>query len=285
MYLSQENLKEILEAIYLKYNRSSYIGSDPLIFAYDYQNPRDIEIAAFVASTLSYGRVAQIQASLKKLFEIMGKSPYDFIVSFDNRTAKKLSSFKHRFNTGEDMAELFSMLKHCLQQSGSLEEYFCKFYSDTDDNIIPALGNFCGALLTQHSEAAKKPPSRGLKYLLANPAGKSPCKRLNMFLRWVVRDDGVDLGLWKKIPPSKLIVPLDTHMIRLCKILGLHNSKTPSLATAVAVSNEFKKLSPTDPVRYDFALCRIGIVEGCNGVFNKDCGECELSPLCRHLKN
>ncbi len=280
MRLDKKEIKEILEAIYSKYNRRSYIGSDPLIFAYDYQDSRDVEIAAFVASTLSYGRVAQIQASLKKLFAIMGQSPYDFVVSFDKRSAKKLSSFKHRFNTGQDMAELFSLLKYCIEKSGSLENHFSKFYSDTDENVIPALSGFCRDLLTHQSNQDKE-PTRGLKYLLANPAGKSPCKRLNMFLRWAIRDDDVDLGIWKSIPASKLIVPLDTHMIRLCKILGMHNSKTASLSTAVTVSGEFAKISPDDPVKYDFAICRIGIVEGCSGVYGKNCGSCELSLLCK----
>jgi len=285
MELVKRNLKVLLESLYSQYNREEFIGSDPLIFAYDYPNPRDAELVAFIASSLAYGRVAQIQTSLKRLLELMGDSPYEYIKAFDLRKSRKLSGFRHRFNSGSDISDLFLLLKYCLKTKGSLENYFCQYYDSSQESVLVALTNFCESLLDCHAKMRGEVPSRGLKYLLVSPSGKSPCKRMNMFLRWVVRNDDVDLGLWKSIPPSKLIVPLDTHMIRLCRILGFHNSKTASLSTAQQVTNAFKEIAPDDPVKYDFALSRIGIIEGCNGTIGKMCEKCELLQICKTLCN
>ena len=121
---------------------------------------------------------------------------------------------------------------------------------------------------------------RGLRYLLAQPADGSACKRLNLFLRWMVRDDDVDAGLWKSIDCAKLIVPVDVHMARLCGILGLHKSKTANISTALEITKSFADIEPNDPVKYDFALSRIGIVEGCNGNYRFECNNCELIEFC-----
>ena len=122
--------------------------------------------------------------------------------------------------------------------------------------------------------------SRGLKYLLASPERGSACKRLNLFLRWMVRDDEVDVGLWKSIDKSRLIVPIDVHMGRLCKILEFYDRKGISLSTALKITDSFKHIEPADPVKYDFALSRIGIVENCNGNFRPECEVCELLEYC-----
>ncbi|MFC1636518.1 DUF2400 family protein [Planctomycetota bacterium] len=122
--------------------------------------------------------------------------------------------------------------------------------------------------------------SRGLKFLLAGPAGGSASKRLNLFLRWMIRNDAVDTGLWKSIEPAKLIVPVDVHMGRLCKILGFYSQKTLSLSTAVTITESFARIEPYDPVKYDFALSRIGIVENCNGGYRPQCKSCDLCEFC-----
>jgi uncharacterized protein (TIGR02757 family) len=122
--------------------------------------------------------------------------------------------------------------------------------------------------------------SRGFQFLLASPANGSVCKRLNMFLRWMVRRDDVDPGLWKSIDKSKLIVPVDVHMARLCKILGLYKRKTITLKAAVEITESFKLIEPADPVKYDFALSRIGIIENCTGKIRPSCKICHLHELC-----
>ena len=139
---------------------------------------------------------------------------------------------------------------------------------------------FCAALSAEYAAAHGGGLSRGLMYLLANPRRGSAGKRLHLFLRWMVRDDEVDPGLWKGIDKAKLIVPVDVHMARLCGILGLHEGRTISLVTAVKITAAFAKIEPADPVKYDFALSRIGIVENCNGRYRPECEACELFGVC-----
>jgi len=239
-----------------------------------------MELAALLSASLAYGRVRQIEDSLNDLFSRMGASPYAFVLNFDKAKRQKLNSFKHRFTTGEDIADLLLVLQKVLQQKGSIEKQFLSGYNKNDENIIPALSKFCDSLFEIYSKETGRKVSRGFRYLLASPANGSACKRLNLFLRWMVRDDEVDTGLWKGVDKAKLLVPVDVHMGRLCKILGLYNGKTVSLKTAVQITKSFAEISPSDPVKYDFALSRVGITEGCTGKYNLRCNECELLDFC-----
>jgi uncharacterized protein (TIGR02757 family) len=173
------------------------------------------------------------------------------------------------------------LLKKVLSQYNNIEEFFIQGCNPGDINIIPSLSKFCKSLLDMYAAEHNGKTSRGLKYLLVNPAQGSACKRLNLFLRWMVRDDGVDTGQWKSIGKARLIVPIDVHMGRLCRILGFHNRKAVSLSTAVTITECFAEIEPADPVKYDFALSRIGIVENCNGQYRNACRQCELFPFCR----
>lgn len=150
-----------------------------------------------------------------------------------------------------------------------------------DKNIIPALTKFCNSLYAMYSKDHNGQISSGLKFLLASPDRGSACKRLNLFLRWMVRKDDVDVGLWKSIDKAKLIVPVDVHIGRLSRILGFYNHKTISLASAVEITESFAQIEPADPVKFDFALSRIGITEGCNGKFDLRCNDCELVEFCK----
>jgi uncharacterized protein (TIGR02757 family) len=254
---------------------------------YQYNSPSDKEVVAFLSAALAYGRVEQIEKSLTNLFMRMGKSPYAFVRGFDKDGREKLIDFKHRFTTGQDISDLLALLKKVLSQYGSIQSFFVEGYNPNDKNIIPALTKFCDSLYAiyakQHSGAVRHPVgkvSRGLKFLLAGPEGGSACKRLNLFLRWMVRKDDVDLGLWKSIDKSKLIVPVDVHIGRLCRILGMYNHKTISLASAIEITESFAQIEPTDPVKYDFALSRIGITEGCNGKYRAVCEGCGIFDFC-----
>jgi uncharacterized protein (TIGR02757 family) len=239
-----------------------------------------MEIAAFLASALAYGRVEQIEKSLDNLLGRLGDSPYEFVIGFDKKKRRALKDFKHRFTTGDDISDLLMLFRKIISRHGSLERYFARGYSPGDKNIIPALSEFCNSLLNIHAVGHKGQTSRGLKYLLVSPAGGSACKRLNLFLRWMVRDDDFDTGLWKSIDKAKLIVPVDVHMSRLCKILGLYDRKTVSLPAAIEITESFAEIEPADPVKYDFALSRIGILENCNGRLRKGCELCELFGFC-----
>lgn len=274
-------IKSVLDKLYKKYNHRDLIKPDPLQFVYRYNKSSDREIVALLSADLAYGRVEQIQKSLTNLFERMGESPYEFVKGFGKNERKKLNDFKHRFTTDQDISDLLMLLKKVLDQYTSIEAFFVQGYNPDDINIIPALSKFCKSLLDMYASEHNGKTSRGLNYLLVNPAQGSACKRLNLFLRWMVRDDDVDAGLWKSIDKSKLIVPIDVHMGRLCRILGFHNKQTASLSTAVKITECFAEIEPADPVKYDFALSRIGIVENCNGQYRNACKHCELFPFCR----
>ena len=273
-------IRVVLEKLYERYNRRELISPDPLQFLYRYSDPADIEITAFLASALAYGRVQQIEKSLENLLGRMGDSPSGFVINFDRDKRRRLKDFKHRFTTGDNVSDLLTLLKRIINRCGSIERYFAIGYNPGDRNIIPALTKFCNSLLDIHVAGGEGPPARGLKYLLASPDGGSACKRLNLFLRWMVRDDDVDTGLWKSIEKAKLIVPVDVHMSRLCKILGLYKRKTVSLSAATEITESFAGIEPADPVKYDFALSRIGILENCNGRRREGCELCELFGFC-----
>ena len=275
-------IKNVLKELYAKYNHRKFIAPDPLQFVYKYSNRTDMEIAAFLASALAYGRVQQIEKSLDNLLGRMENKPYEFVLNFDKNKREKLKDFKHRFTTGDDISDLLWLLKKIMIEHGSIEDFFLLGYSKDDENIIGALSIFCDSLLRIHSQTRDGCASKGLRYLLASPSAGSACKRLNLFLRWMVRNDDIDTGLWESVDKAKLIVPIDVHMGRLCKILGLYDQKTISMSAALKITDSFGKIEPADPVKYDFALSRLGILENCTGRCRKECQLCELFEFCSH---
>jgi uncharacterized protein (TIGR02757 family) len=241
-----------------------------------------MEIAAFLAAELAYGRVQQIENSLNDLFSRMKNGPFEFVLNFNEQKRKKLKDFKHRFTTGDCLSDLLMLLKEVLGRYASLEKFFAQNCDAREKNIIPALSKFCSSLLDMHARKHKQHVPKGLAYLLPRPERGSACKRFNLFLRWMVRKDDVDPGLWKSVDSAKLIVPLDVHMFRLCKTLGLCERREASLAAAVQITERFSEIEPNDPVRYDFALSRIGILENCTGKCRSGCELCELFEFCDH---
>lgn len=275
------HLKPVLEKLYKRYNKPELIKPDPLQFVYRYKRKADMEVAGFLASALAYGRVGQIEKSLEKVFAITGDSPAEFIRDFDKNKRSKFADFRHRFTSGEDIADILELLKQVLWKYGSIENFFIQGYDSGDENIISALSKFCGTLTSMYAESHNGIVSRGVKYLLVSPEEKSACKRLNLFLRWMVRKDNVDAGIWESVSASKLIVPVDVHMGRLCRILGFYDDKTVSLKAAVKITQGFLQIEPQDPVKYDFALSRVGIIENCSGKYRLECEVCDLSGVCK----
>lgn len=272
--------RQVLESLYDRYNRAELIKPDPLQFVYRYSRPADMEIAGFIASCLAYGRVRQIEKDVGELLERMGTSPFEFVKNFDGNKRALLRSFRHRFNTGDDISDLLELLQGILLKFGGIEKFFACGCNPADENITPALSSFCDSLLNMYRDCHNRNAPKGLSYLLPRPEAGSACKRLNLFLRWMVRDDEVDAGLWKSVDRAKLLVPVDVHIARLTGILGFHNRKTISLKTAVEITESFAQIEPGDPVKYDFALSRIGIVENCTGKYRSGCEDCELFQWC-----
>ena len=273
-------LRDLMDGLYKKYNRKEFIKTDPLMFVYDYENDHDREIAAFFASALAYGRVASIQSTVKKLLSLMGDSPHSFIMGYNDTKKGVFSGFKYRFNTEQDIDQLCKMLKWTIKKYGSIENLFAQGLVDKDVTVVNAISKFSSTLLDYHASINDGNIRRGVTYLLADPKRGSACKRMNMYLRWMVRNDSVDPGTWKSIDPSKLIIPMDVHLSRICGMLGLHQDKNISIRSALKVTDFFRTINPKDPAKYDFSLCRIGIVEGCTGKQSLACKNCVLNGVC-----
>jgi len=249
--MTPEMLKKKIHTLYNQYNRRDYVHPDPLEFLYLYKEIRDREIVGLIASSLAYGRVKQILKSVSFVLDKMNPSPYVFITHSSYRSfCKAFEGFTHRFATGDHLAGLLWGIKNVIARFGSLNECFCHGLSPDDDTVIPAMIFFTGQLITGKSEPG---------HLVALPEKGSACKRMNLFLRWMVRKDSVDPGGWKNVPLSKLVIPLDTHMHKISLKLGLTAKKQANMNTALEITSCFRQLVPDDPVKYDFVLTRLGI--------------------------
>jgi len=258
--------KGILDALYSTYNKREYIHPDPLEFLYQYDDPADREIVGLAASSLSYGNVKQILRSVSNVLDRMEPSPSEFLdTTSEGKIRSAFKGFKHRFTTGDDMTDLLLGVKSVIIKYGSLQECFMSGYSKTDETILPALQKFVNEL----KSASNGEPC----YLLPNPMMGSACKRLNLYLRWMVRRDDVDCGEWYNVPASGLIVPLDRHMHNIGLALELTRRKQPDLRTALEITSAFREIEPEDPVKYDFALTRLGIRDDTDmDLFLTECG-------------
>ena len=249
--MRHEKLKKKLDTLYGQYNRRRYVHPDPLEFLYSYKEIREREIAGIIASSLAYGRVAQILKSVSFVLDKMNPAPYLFLTDSTYESIyRAFEGFKHRFAGSSELVALLLGIKNVIVRFGSLHECFLAGFSEDDETVIPAMTFFSTQLI-----AEKNKPG----HLVAIPEKGSACKRMNLFLRWMVRKDSVDPGGWGGIPLSKLIVPLDTHMHRISLAMNLTKRKQANMHTALAITSGFKKIVPEDPVKYDFALTRLGI--------------------------
>ena len=240
--------RPFFEEIYERYMLREFVSPDPLEFLYRYTSQKDIEAVALVASSFAYGKVSQILKSVGHILDTLGDSPAEYL---QNATrAELLSRFKgfvYRFNGEIDTVDFLHAIGKFLRQ-GTIEELFASGYNG---DIIKGAENFVQSFYSciGHGTSLLPLPSRG-----------SACKRLFLFLRWMVRTDKVDLGLWQRsISPSNLIVPLDTHAWSIARDLGLCRRSSASLKSAVEITNSYRDICEADPVKYDFALTRFGI--------------------------
>lgn len=241
--------RKCLDNIYHKYNKFELISPDPLQFVHNYKEDADKEIVALIAASFAYGNVKQIIKTVDKILSILGPSPKEFILKVSRTDLQKLfKGFKYRFTTEEELINLLLAVQGVLEEYGSLEKMFLSFYKEKGD-----------FLLAERAFAAKLRSCGKMDTLIPNPSKNSALKRLNLCLRWCIRKDEVDPGCWREIPASRLIVPLDVHMHRVAKMLGLTKRNQADMKTALEISASFAKLCPEDPIKYDFSLTRFGI--------------------------
>jgi uncharacterized protein (TIGR02757 family) len=279
-----DRLRPLLESFLASTDERARISSDPVEFPHRYTDPRDIEVSALLAAALAYGRADLFRPKVDALLKRMGSSPAAFMKTLDVPGARELlHGFVYRFNVGTDVAVLLLGMGRALREHGSLESLFLRGW-EAHGAMHGALGAFTAALrdvpMGELRRALGK--ERGLHHLLPSPLGPGAAKRLNLYLRWMVRGpDAVDFGIWKRVPASALLIPLDTHIGRISRHLGLTRRKDLSWRTAEEVTASLRRLDAADPVRYDFALCHYGMSGVCPAKpIAANCEKCLLLPSC-----
>jgi uncharacterized protein (TIGR02757 family) len=250
------------------------IAPDPLQLVLRYSDPRDQEVAGLTAAAFAYGRADIVVANMGVVLDAMGHSPYHYLAAFRRGEAmRRFAGFAHRFHKTRDLVAFLAAIAAAIERHGSLGALFKSCYDGGDADIGPSLARFVSALTGGDAS---------LSYLLTSPNDGSACKRMNLFLRWMVRRTSPDLGLWTFVDPGKLVVPLDTHVHRIATFLGLSRRRTPDWKAARAITDRLARLDPADPVRYDFAICRLGILDKCSRKRRKEnCDVCLLRDVCR----
>lgn len=257
MNKKEKLLKQKLEYHY-KYFNFEQISPDPLEFLHRYDKYFDIEISGLLSSVFAYGNVKQINSTLEKIHKIMDDKPYEFVQNYDHKkNAKLFKNIVHRFYTADDIAALFKGLNRIYTIYGSLKKLFLLYYFQEEEHLKNTTHFYSRNMI--EIIADHKEPSRGMIFMFPDPFKGSACKRANLFLRWMVRKDELDFGLWYEVPTSKLVIPVDTHVAKICKQLKLTKQKNVSWKMAEEITDNLKKFDEDDPVKYDFSICHIGM--------------------------
>ncbi len=255
-------------------------ANDPVSLVRPYSDPHDREVAGFLVAMLAYGRVASIIATARRALDALGPHPAKAVDG--GRRAKKLDGFVYRFQKNDDLVRFLTAVKRVRKKFGSLGAAFV-----ANDGLGTDYADTMARFVDELLAAVDGPPSNGLKFLLPNPARGGAAKRLCLYLRWMVRpDDGADLGTWRELAPgvdtSRLVIPLDTHIARIGRYLGLTDRATDNLITAREITSVLRRLRPGDPLAYDLALCHLGIGGQCPR--QRDvvlCRACPIRAVCR----
>ncbi len=276
-------LKAELDRLYDSFNHPDS-AVDPIDVVRRYADPADREIAAFCASALAFGRVAGILQSIEAILAPMGTSPRRFVERFDPRADRApFDPLVHRWTRGPDFVALLWILHGMIGEAGSIEAFFSAGYDPEAPDVGPALDRFSARALgidlrPAYGRTVERP---GAAFFFPRPSAGSACKRLNLFLRWMVRRDRIDFGIWSRVRRASLVVPLDVHVVRVGRCLGLTRYRSPGWRMAADLTASLRLLDPIDPVRYDFSLCHLGMTAACG--FNRPAGDraCPLRGLCR----
>jgi len=275
-------LKDRLDALYASYNRADS-AADPIQIVRRFSEPADREVVGFCASALAFGRVASVLQSIERLLAVTGPSPAAFVRQFDpSRHARPLAPIVHRWTKGQDFVALILVLQRMLAR-GSIEQFFLEGYDAAAPDISGALESFSTRAMATDLRPAygRRTPRPGVGYFFSRPSSGGACKRLNLFLRWMVRSDAVDFGLWTNVSRAKLIIPLDTHVIRVGRCLGLTRHASPGWKMAADITASLRELDPEDPVKYDFSLCHVGMADECGFMHAQGDVDCPLRGVCR----
>ena len=272
-----------LDRLYSDYNRED-AALDPVQIVRRYTRAADQEVVGFCAAALAFGRVQSVMNTVNGLAAVLGPSPAAYVRRFDPRAPHpELRAMVHRWIRGADIVALLWILRQMLDEAGSIEAFFAAGLAPEAVDVAAALDSFSRRALALDLRAAygRRVPARaGVCYFFPRPSAGSGCKRLNLFMRWMVRHDALDLGVWTRVSPSRLIVPLDTHIIRVGRCLKLTRYTSPGMPMALDITRALRVLDPADPVKYDFSVCHLGMMNACGFQTPRGNAHCPLKGLC-----
>jgi uncharacterized protein (TIGR02757 family) len=277
-----------LDRLYREFDWRARLERDAIQFPLRYADPADREVVALLTACLAYGRVDLFAPWVEWILARLGPSPARFVLGFDPlKDADRFRGFRYRFNRPRDLLAFCLACQRILARHGSLRACFLAGYAPSDPDVGRALERFVGAFLDQDLRPVfpRGRPSRGYRHLFPRPSDGGPCKRLHLFLRWMVRREPPDFGLWPDIPPAKLLMPVDTHVENMSRAIGLTRRRSRTWRMAAEITARLRALDPADPVKYDFALCHTRMSGDCRD--RRDplvCAPCGLRPVCRHWR-
>jgi uncharacterized protein (TIGR02757 family) len=256
-------LRRKMDDLYRHYDHR-FVDPDPLEFVRRQASPEDREVVGLIASSLAYGNVRQIKRSIGRVLEALGEGPAAAVDRLEPRAmARRLSAVKHRFNDGRDVACLLFFIRQMRAEHGSVEGFFQAGHDVAEADVGSALVSFTARTLAlDHGGLYGRgtlPAKAGVRFFFPSPTSGSACKRLNLYLRWMVRREGVDLGVWRGVDPASLVIPLDAHVLAIARRVRLTRYRSPGWAMAMDITRRLRALDPADPVKYDFAFHRMGL--------------------------
>jgi uncharacterized protein (TIGR02757 family) len=281
--IDESSLKPVLDRLYADFNYPDS-AADPIQIVRRYERLGDKEVVGFCAAALAFGRVASVLQSIERLVAIMGARPADYVRTFDPaREAHAFKGFVHRWTRERDFVALLWILRQMFERSGSIEGFFLEGYDASAPDLASALDSFSTRAMALDLRMAygRVPKRPGVGYFFPRPSKGSACKRLNLFLRWMIRRDALDLGVWTRVPASKLIVPLDTHVIRVGRCLQLTTLQSPGWKMASDITASLARIDRDDPTRYDFSICHLGMMNACGFSRAQADSQCPLRGVCR----
>ena len=283
-------LGQRLEALYGFYGRET-AGTDPIVFPLRYEAAEDREVAGWIATAFAYGQVRTIQDNVGFLLDALGPRPargLDAIVDFRAFAREALHGFRHRFHGARDAAALLFAIASVRRGAGSVRAFFENAQQEDDADVGPLLSRAVARLMALDwrpvlgNARRTLPEGSPVRFFFPDPAAGSACKRWNLYLRWMVRRDRLDFGLWPGIPTRRLVVPTDTHVHRIARRLGLTRRAAADWKTAREITDALSRFDADDPVRFDYALCRLGILDVCTPAVSRcRCGDCPVRDACR----